>query len=171
MCFPCYHSEWLSSYVGPITHYTQLPFCFFHCLTKWKSYFVSTQLSSGVNKRQTLSMLHGQRSPLLSCPVPSFLQWLCGVDLCWHHLKGMTTIEGLILNQRKYTVSMWKEEKNPFLIFPSLLPPLQSAFYQRPLPPDSGSIVTSFIEGNGHPPKREGAEHVLYEDAPLLQYM
>lgn len=81
MCFLCYHSEWLTSYVGLITH-GLLPF-----FLSDRIHLRSTQLSSGVNSSPTLSSPAGQRSWPLFTPLA-----LCSLDITQVHRKyGNTT--------------------------------------------------------------------------------
>lgn len=72
---------------------------------------MSTQLSTGVNKSQTLSMLSGQRLRLLLSPATSSPQRPRG-DLCWQHLKVMTNVG----RQRATSTLFLCEMKRVFLL-------------------------------------------------------
>lgn len=93
--------------LGQITHY--LSSIFLAVCQRGIVIWCQHSSASKVNRSQLPSMRHGQRSRLHFSQVPSSLMLLSAVDLCWHHLKGMTTAEGqrnARLQVKKHTCSI-----------------------------------------------------------------
>lgn len=80
--------------------------------------------------------------------------------LCWHHLKGTTTVSNRCGTAVEKGVKLCGKVKIRFdwYLF-SCLPGCNLHFIKRPLPPGSLSVVAGFIDRN-ESPLREGVEHV-----------
>lgn len=87
-------------------------------------------------------------------------------SLCWHHLKGMATVNNVCDTAKKREANCATVKiRFDWYLFSCLLY-CNLHFIKRPHPPGSLSVVSGFIDRN-ESPLREGAGHVLYEDSSI----